>query len=1298
MTELKRIFGIQSLLSKLLIAEQLLPALIDSGAAISVIRSSTFELLREFAPRLKMENPDIRASAVNGSQLNFLGVSRLPCRWFRGSPQFVFRFYIVESLSVPLILGFDLLKDQNCAVDFHMGLLDVGHAVLECISPIMGQHFEDDSKLPITAAVEVQHFTIIPPRSEAFVTCSVPDFDQNVCRSGPQSSFTDDVGLVENCVDSNSKHSFLVAASIVSLTHVPTMVRVLNSLNEEVKLYPKQKIAQISQLPSSFGVCSASFAPSLDKHNLKHAFGNSLQHLSVSQQNEVFNALQQFQSVFAKDKWDLGSCDLHKLKIQLTENARPSRVPYRSMNPSKRKDLKEKIQNLREKDLITPTHSEWAAPTVLVPKRDGSYRLVIDYRKLNSQTVKTSWPLPRISDILYNLEGSCFFSSLDLCSGFHQMEIEEEYQHLTSFITPFGLYQWKRMPMGLCNAPGAFQRLMEIVLSGLTYDIVLVYLDDIIVFGRSFSEHLERLQSVLRRIQDANLKISPSKCNLFQKKLVFLGHVVSADGIHTDPSKVEAVKTYPVPKTVKQIRAFMGLVGFYRKFILGFGQIASPLYQLMNKDSKFRWDEQCQRAFDALKEALVSSPILGFPNETDQFVLVTDASLTGIGAVLSQKQKSGQKVIAYASKSLQKGQRNYSATKRELYAVIFFTTYFREFLLGRKFEIITDHRALVWLYSFKDPDAIIARWLEKLSVFDFDIVHRPGKSITNADSLSRIPMQSVSAIPLQRLENSPNLCLNNEQRKDKTISIVRQWLQDGEKPDRASLFGKTIVLQCYWQQFESLKLFDELLCRQLQDENGRDTVCQICVPVSCVPQILHQTHDTVSSGHFGTWKTLERIRQRFYWPGCKNDVETWVAGCEVCQKRKNPKQKHRQEMQPWIVSDTFYCVSVDILGPLPESIHQDRSYRYILMIGDNYSRWFEAVPMGNITSETVCTNFIDVWVSRFGVPHYLHSDNGSQFTSKLYKDMCERLQIETTYSSPYHPQGNAKTERINRTLEDGLSKYCQDRHETWAIHLQTFMMAYRSAAHESTGQTPFRLFFGKEMRLPVDVFYPTLSQPFVGHRDYIFQRISEAEHIYETVSARNNWEMRRQKSLFDRRKYGPTYKVGDLVLLHTPICLPGQTSKLKSHWKGPFEILREFNQLNFILKNKSDGKQVIAHYDRMKPFKVSQIRVRTTRGGKKKLQANAEPLAVLRTFPPTSLSPPTTSSAHGTIVPPVASTDSSLSTHVVPPLSGTSTNNNTTSALPVPLSLPTSRPVRIASKHARYPGFFRAAFYDTDDE
>ena len=410
------------------------------------------------------------------------------------------------------------------------------------------------------------------------------------------------------------------------------------------------------------------------------------------------------------------------------------------MSFEKRKAIKKIVEDLEQANLVEPTHSYWAAPSILVKKKDGTFRLVVDYRGLNKQIEKTSWPLPRINDIIDSLDGNIYFSNIDLTSGYFQMALEEESQHLTDFITSMGLYKWKRLPMGLDSAPGAFQNLMELILAGLSYEVAMIYLDDIIIFGKSFQEHLSRLELVLSRIKEAGLKIKGSKCRFFRKRTHFLGHIISKDGVDVDPDKVSAAANMKPPSNLKELRATLGLVGFYRRFIADFGKTAEPLYRLLSKTEKFVWTTECGESMNQLKLKLQEAPILGFPNDTEPYTLTTDASLTGIGAIITQKQSWGDRVIAYASKTVNKGQRNYSATKRELYAIVYFTHYFRKYLLGRKFTIVTDHRALTWLYSFKEPEGMLARWIEKLGQFKFEIPHQAGKNIPHADCLSRVPV------------------------------------------------------------------------------------------------------------------------------------------------------------------------------------------------------------------------------------------------------------------------------------------------------------------------------------------------------------------------------------------------------------------------------------------------------------------------------------------------------------------------------------------------------------------------------
>ena len=579
MTQLDPIYGIQSLLARLKISNILLTALIDSGAVISVIRESTLARMDSFFGCL--ESSDIQAASVNGVPLCFVGKTRLLCEWFHGSEKFVGTFYVAVDINVPVILGMDLQHQQKCKLDFFLSQLDVNEGILECISLST-----TTSSGPNGSSVYVVNTTMLPQRSESLVLCK-PTSQPVSIQTQPvllgSTSCNGFIGLIEPL--QNHNEMYLIASAIVTVPKDrENYIRILNPTKSNITLYSKQKVAVLSEAPTNCVVSSVNLPdedvqPSLDKF-----LAEDLQKLNNEERQAAEKLLEQYSHVFARDKWDLGRCGLHKLQIKLKEDAQPSGVPYRAINPTKRKALKEFVNNLLTKDLIEPTHSEWAAPTVLVPKKDGSYRLVIDYRKLNSQTVKTSWPLPRIQDILGSLQGCCCFSNLDIATGFHQMETEED-PHLTSFITPFGLYQWKRMPMGLCNAYGAFQRLMELVLTGLTYEILLVYIDGIIVYGRTFEEHLKNLAITLGRIEEANLKISPSKCKLFHNSIRFLGQVTSKGGIQTDPSKIAAVNSYPLTKTVKKVHAFLGLTGFYRKFIPSFGKIAQPLYNLMNEEN-----------------------------------------------------------------------------------------------------------------------------------------------------------------------------------------------------------------------------------------------------------------------------------------------------------------------------------------------------------------------------------------------------------------------------------------------------------------------------------------------------------------------------------------------------------------------------------------------------------------------------------------------------------------------------------------------------------------------------------------
>ena len=473
--------------------------------------------------------------------------------------------------------------------------------------------------------------------------------------------------------------------------------------------------------------------------HLLNLYQDTITSLDEAQTQQLESLLIRYSDVFAKSTEDLGCTDIAQHEIN-TGSAKPVRSPPRRVPIAFRGEESVEIGRMLKNGIIQESTSPWAAPIVLVRKKDGAVRFSVDYRKLNSLTHRDAYPLPRIDECLDCLEGSSWYSTLDLQSGYFQLKVKEEDRPKTAFVTRDGLFEFLVMPFGLCNAPSTFERAMELILHGLQWSHLLVYLDDVIVIGKTFNEHLGRLEEVFKRFSTNGLKIKPSKCHLCKDQVAFLGHVMSKDGVSTDPQKVGKVSSWPQPQTVTEVRGFLGLCGYYRKFVKDFATLAAPLFKLMEKDS-FRWSSSCQESFDTLKSALVNAPVTAYPSsaEGDNFILDTDASDVGIGAVLTQVQNGTEKVISYASRSLSKAERRYCTTRKELLAIVFFTEYFRHYLLGRSFEVRTNHSALRWIFTFKNPEGQMACWLEMLMRFDFKVTHRPGKLHGNADALSRRP-------------------------------------------------------------------------------------------------------------------------------------------------------------------------------------------------------------------------------------------------------------------------------------------------------------------------------------------------------------------------------------------------------------------------------------------------------------------------------------------------------------------------------------------------------------------------------
>ena len=484
---------------------------------------------------------------------------------------------------------------------------------------------------------------------------------------------------------------------------------------------------------------------------LQQLAGNCGPGITPCEKERFRELLTSYVDVLALTTDDLGRTNKLRHHID-TGDAPPIRQSVRRIPPYRREEVRDLLNKMLDRVVIEPSSSPWASPIVLV-RKDGSTRFCIDYRKVNEVTRKDAYPLPRIDTTLDTLHGSQWFSTLDLISGYWQVEVEESDKEKTAFCTTEGLYQFRVMPFGLCNVPASFQRLMDLVLAGLQWSECLVYLDDVIVIGRNFEEHLQNIGSVLQRLRESGLQLKPSKCSFFKTEVEYLGHIISRDGVATDPKKTERVSTWPTPSTRREVQQFLGLAGYYRRFVKDFALIAQPLHRLTERTNTFVWTNECQESFDKLRDCLCSTPILAYPNFQKPFILDTDASDVGIGAVLSQLNEDGrERVIAYGSRLLTKPEHQYCVTRRELLAVVTFTRQYRCYLMGRKFVLRTDNGSLTWLRNFREPEGQLARWLELLQELDFDIVHRRGSSHTNADALSRVPCRQCGreghALPL----------------------------------------------------------------------------------------------------------------------------------------------------------------------------------------------------------------------------------------------------------------------------------------------------------------------------------------------------------------------------------------------------------------------------------------------------------------------------------------------------------------------------------------------------------------------
>lgn len=813
-------------------------------------------------------------------------------------------------------------------------------------------------------------------------------------------------------------------------------------------------------------------------------------HLNTEERSKLFRLLRRYPMAFYADGDNLSFTNVVKHTINTSDElpvyTKSYRYPFIHKN-----EVQDQISKMLKQGIIRPSTSPWVSPIWIVPKKaDASgkkkWRLVVDYRKLNAKTIDDKYPLPNITEILDKLGKCQYFSTLDLASGFHQIEVDPKDVPKTAFQVDHGLYEYLRMPFGLKNAPATFQRVMDHVLRGLIGKCCLIYMDDIIVFSTSLQEHLENLEKILKALEKVNLKLQLDKCEFLKKEVAFLGHLVTDQGVKPNPNKIEAIQKWPVPRNQKELKGFLGILGYYRRFVRDFAKITKPLTAQLRKGETIEHTPLFLKTFETCKKLLTQSDILQYPDFEKPFVLTTDASNFALGAVLSQGPIGKDRPVAYASRTLTKAEENYSAIEKELLAIVWAAKYFRPYLFGRKFTLYTDHQPLTYALNLKTPNSKLVKWRLQLAEYDFEIKHRPGKQNAVADALSRITTEinineetsDTSSVhsadtddsefikcteqPLNIFHNQIILKIGEHDSEEyeqifhkmyrRTITKINfgvptliRIFRDYMSPGRVNciLCPENVIpsLQTvYKNYFNRCKTFKVLITQKLlidlRTDEEQDT-------------IIADTHE---SAHRGILENKEQISRRWYFPSMKKKIRRYIIMCKICNQMKYERKPYRIKLgETPIPKKPLEIVHMDIFISQP---------CIFLSAVDKFSRFGTLIPIKSRAIPDIRKSLVK-YFALYGQPDLIVSDNEPALKSIEVRGMLDDLNVQQYFTPVNHSETNGIVERFHSTLAE-IFRCNRHKYDNLSLK-EMFLLActlYNNTVHSATNLKPREAFFG----------------------------------------------------------------------------------------------------------------------------------------------------------------------------------------------------------------------------------------------
>jgi len=936
--------------------------------------------------------------------------------------------------------------------------------------------------------------------------------------------------------------------------------------------------------------------------------------VSPDQRAAIEAVIRRFRSSFASDTAKVSRTTAATLHID-TGDAAPVTTRFRQGSKPETEMASAEVRKMLDNGIIVPSTSNWCANLIFVRKKDKTFRPCVDFRGLNRVTTKIPIAMPRTDVILGALGRATIFSTIDFLSGFWQIPIEPESQEKTSFICDLGQFKFQVMPFGLVNAPAVFQQMMINVLHRFIGHFVHVYLDDIVIFSSSVEEHLQHLVAVFSAIRDANLQMRLSKCTFACDNITFLGHSISHNGIRPLHDKIASIRDFPVPCNANALRRFLGLAVYYQKFIKDFASTAACLHSLTSKKKTWTWTAEHTVAFDKLRKALQSQPVLTHPDYNQPFLLKTDASDRGLGAVLTQidPETKAERVIAYASRILNDAERKYNVSERECLGIMWALEHWRTILFGHEIEITTDHHALTWLESNKQTHSKLFRWSLRISAFgNITIRYKSGKANADADALSRIfdaatddtqrpfiqaALRTHSTTQTHDLatdatcndelfENLNSAELAKLQLEDEFAGRCLRFLNDNNCPEHKSLPRSTrrqVESSCQFMSLSDGVLFYSQVPRDAK--RRASSRLRLVIPQSLVDFALHACHESLLAGHLGMDRTYQRAVARYFWPKLYSDVMQHVSDCMMCQQVK-PLPARNGNLVPIHAQQPWELVGMDVLGGIRPTANGNSK---ILVLMDYFTRFAIAIPLKADTANEIARAIVQHVVFQFGAPKTILTDRGPSFVAKTNDALFRMLGIERRLTTPYHPMTNGLTERFNRTVTNILSCFVNEARDDWDTWLSSATYAYNTSFHQAVQDTPFWLMYGRDAIDPADRILGTdkmmPSNP-AHRRNDIVDAFPEVQR--RVIDARKQASAQ-QEATYNRSavRTHRTYTVGQLVWVYVHARKDAHSGKFDRDWIGPKRI---------VAVHKNNNTVVVSHLgkDNLTTVNTTSIRPYTT--------------------------------------------------------------------------------------------------------